>query len=212
MRTSQRFLKRAFDIAFSIMGLLLIGWLIIICWLIASADTGKNGFFIQKRVGKHGKLFSVMKIRTMREVKDFDTTITVARDPRISFIGAIFRKFKLDELPQLFNVLVGKMSFVGPRPDVAGYADVLEGPDRLLLDISPGITGPASFYFRNEENLLAQQEDPIHYNDTILWPQKVKINLDYIHEYTFWYDIQLILATVSPLFREKLESKISKIL
>ncbi len=148
----------------------------------------------------------------MRDITGVETSITVEKDPRISGLGALFRKTKLDELPQLFNVLIGKMSFVGPRPDVPGYADKLQGADREMLTLRPGITGPASLYFRNEESLLLQKEDPFKYNDEVLWPQKVKINLDYLHHYSLAYDIKLILATVLPLGRKGIESRIEKLL
>ncbi|MBA6363257.1 sugar transferase, partial [Colwellia sp. BRX8-8] len=106
------------------------------------------------------------------------------------------RKFKVDELPQLVNVLFGTMSFVGPRPDVPGYADLLEGDDRIVLTIKPGITGPASIKYKNEEELLAHQTDPKFYNDTVIWPDKVKINKEYISKYSFYTDIKFILKTV----------------
>jgi lipopolysaccharide/colanic/teichoic acid biosynthesis glycosyltransferase len=123
-------------------------------------------------------------------------SITTGIDKRITPIGKILRKYKLDELPQLWNVLTGTMSFVGPRPDVRGYADTLTGEDRVILSIKPGITGPASLYFRNEEELLAKVENPSKYNDEVIWPLKVKINREYIEHYKFIQDIQYILATV----------------
>jgi lipopolysaccharide/colanic/teichoic acid biosynthesis glycosyltransferase len=124
------------------------------------------------------------------------SSISVAGESRITPLGAILRKYKLDELPELWNVLIGDMSFVGPRPDVPGYADKLEGEDRLILKLRPGITGPASLKYANEEDILAQVKDPIKYNDEVIFPDKVKINLDYYYHHTFIGDIKLIFQTV----------------
>ncbi len=125
-------------------------------------------------------------------------TITASSDIRITHLGKYLRKYKLDELPQLWNVFTGKMSFVGPRPDVPGYADCLEGENKKILELRPGITGPASIYFRNEEELLAKAINPQVYNDEVIWPQKVKINLRYIENWSFWKDIGFILITIFP--------------
>jgi lipopolysaccharide/colanic/teichoic acid biosynthesis glycosyltransferase len=125
-------------------------------------------------------------------------TITTSTDSRITPIGRWLRRYKLDEFPQLWNVLIGKMSFVGPRPDVPGYADRLEGAARTILELRPGITGPASLYFRNEEDLLATSKDPREYNDTVIWPRKVELNLAYAENWSFWKDIGYILITVIP--------------
>lgn len=152
--------KRLFDLLFSLCGLICFSWLILISWVLASISTRSNGFFFQKRVGQHGKTFNVIKIKTMRDVSIPATTITQDTDPRITKMGKFFRKTKIDELPQLFNVLVGDMSFVGPRPDVPGYADKLIGKDRIILAIKPGITGPASLAYKNEEEILANVDDP----------------------------------------------------
>jgi lipopolysaccharide/colanic/teichoic acid biosynthesis glycosyltransferase len=124
------------------------------------------------------------------------TSVITANNPRITKIGRFLRKTKLDELPQLWNVLLGNMSFVGPRPDVPGFADKLQGEDRIVLSIRPGITGPASLAFRNEEELLAQQENPEQYNREIIWPEKVRINKEYIRNYSLWLDIKIIWKTV----------------
>ncbi len=121
---------------------------------------------------------------------------TTINDPRVTKIGRFLRKTKLDELPQLWNVLIGDMSLVGPRPDVPGYADKLKGEDRIVLTVRPGITGPASLYFKNEETLLAKQNDPKRYNDEVIWPQKVKINRNYILEYSFKKDLMYIFKTI----------------
>jgi len=189
-------IKRVFDIIFSLIGLILTWPIILIAWIIASLDTKSNGMFIQKRVGKDGKLFNIYKIKTMKKVDNIDTTITSSNDVRITKSGKFFRKYKIDELPQLWNVLIGDMSFVGPRPDVPGYADKLEGDDRIILSIRPGITGPASLKYKNEEEILAQQEDPKWYNDNVIWPDKVKINKDYIKNWSLLKDIKYIIKTI----------------
>lgn len=189
--------KRFFDFFAAFVGLIIFSWLILICWLIASLETRSNGFFMQTRVGRHGQHFKVLKIRTMRTVAEYTTTITQSRDPRITRSGAFFRKTKLDELPQLWNVLVGDMSFVGPRPDVPGYADRLEKEvQSVLLSVRPGITGPASLVYRNEEELLAAQSDPKRYNDELIYPDKVRINLNYINNWRFLTDIKYIIKTI----------------
>lgn len=163
---------------------------------IASKDTGLSGFFRQTRVGKGGKLFKVLKIRSMRPVEGVVTTVTTDHDPRISKVGRFWRKTKIDELPQLWNVFLGDMSFVGPRPDVPGFADKLQGDDRLMLTIRPGITGPATVKFRNEEELLAAQPDPETYNREVIWPEKVKINVEYVENYSLMKDLKFIIDTL----------------
>lgn len=189
-------LKRLFDLLASFVGLVFFSWLILICWLIASFETRSNGFFMQTRVGRYGRYFKVLKIKTMRPIPEYTTTITQSRDPRITRSGAFFRKTKLDELPQLWNVLVGDMSFVGPRPDVPGYADQLEEKvQTVLLSVRPGITGPASLAYRNEEELLAAQSNPKRFNDEVIYPDKVRINLDYIADWRFTTDLKYIFKT-----------------
>lgn len=189
--------KRIFDFSLSLVGLLLFWWLILLCWIIASIDTKSNGIFMQVRVGRYGRHFNILKIKTMRADSSFTTTITQANDPRITCSGKFFRTTKLDELPQLWNVMVGDMSFVGPRPDVPGYADKLEGSvQRVLLSVRPGITGPASLAYRKEEEILAAQADPKRFNDEVLYPDKVGINLDYISNWKFSADIKYILQTI----------------
>jgi lipopolysaccharide/colanic/teichoic acid biosynthesis glycosyltransferase len=191
----QRFLKRSFDLAVAIFGLIVFGWLILLGWLAATIDTGLNGFFTQTRVGRYGKTFKVIKLRTMKVSKTVTTTVTTKKDPRITRLGAILRKTKIDELPQLINVLLGQMSLVGPRPDVPGFADGLEGPDRIVLTIRPGITGPASLKYRNEEEILAKQADPERYNREVIFADKVRINREYIEKYSFLKDLQYIWQT-----------------
>ena len=150
---------------------------------------------MQTRIGKGGKPFRIYKFRTMRQQAEGDS-ITVAGDSRVTRIGHWLRHSKADCLTELINVLIGQMSLVGPRPDVPGYADQLHGDDRRILQLRPGITCPASIKYRNEEELLAQQDDPKWYNDHVIWPDKVKINLEYLQNWTFWGDIQLIFKTL----------------
>jgi lipopolysaccharide/colanic/teichoic acid biosynthesis glycosyltransferase len=162
--------------------------------MLASLSTKDFGLFRQQRVGRNAKLFRIFKIRTMKYSSD-ENFITLRNDPRLTTLGKIFRNYHLDELPQLFNVLKGEMSFVGPRPDVAGYADLLEGDDRIILSVRPGITGPATIKFKNEDVLLAQQIDPKKYNDTVIWQEKVRINKEYIKNWTFLGDLNFIFKT-----------------
>ena len=192
----EKFIKRAFDIVVSLFGLIFCWWIILLAWIVASFETKSNGLFVQKRVGKDGKLFSVFKIKSMKKVEGVNTTITSINDVRITKSGMFFRRTKIDELPQLFNVLIGNMSFVGPRPDVSGYADKLEGKDKIILSIRPGITGPASIKYKDEEEILTKQGNPTWYNDNVIWPDKVKINKDYIKKYSFTKDIRYIIKTI----------------
>lgn len=196
MTRQQAILKRSFDVIFAFLGLLITGWLILFCFILASISTRANGFFIQQRVGRKGRLFPCAKIRTMRNISGLTGTVTVEGDERITSLGRVFRKTKLDELPQLWNIFIGQMSFVGPRPDVLGFADQLEGEDRRILLVRPGLTGPATLRFRDEEKILSQQADPEKYNREIIWPEKMKLNLDYINNYTFTNDLILILKTL----------------
>lgn len=190
------FLKILFDRCVSFIGLLFL-WplLIIVAILIKTKMPGGSAFFTQKRVGQNGSLFTMYKFRSMK-VCHGGSSISVAGENRITPLGAKLRKYKLDELPELWNVLKGDMSFVGPRPDVPGYADRLEGEYRNILKLKPGITGPASLKYKNEEELLASVDDPVKYNDEVIFPDKVKINLDYYYNRTFFRDIKLIFKTV----------------
>jgi lipopolysaccharide/colanic/teichoic acid biosynthesis glycosyltransferase len=177
--------KRIFDLLFSLFGLLAVGWLLFIFWIMASIDTRSNGLFIQERIGQWGGVFRIYKLKTMHPVS-----------AKISRLGAFLRKTKIDELPQFWNVLKGDMSFVGPRPDVPGYYDLLEGEARKILELKPGITSEASLKYQNEEGLLAQQDNPLHYNDRVLFPDKVRMNLAYYYHRSFWGDIRIIWRTV----------------
>lgn len=169
--------------------------LIVIAILIKIKMPGGPVIFKQKRVGLNGKIFTMYKFRSMT-VNHGGSSVSVAGESRITPLGSTLRKYKLDELPELWNVLIGDMSFVGPRPDVPGYADQLKGEDREVLLLRPGITGPASLKYRDEEELLAKQADPQKYNDEVIFPDKVKINRYYLHHYSFIKDIQMIFCTV----------------
>lgn len=190
--------KNIFDYSVAILSLPLVLPVILVCWIIASLDTKSNGFFYQNRIGKNGLPFRVIKIKTMYNPTKSEqrSAITANVQTKISKSGSIFRKYKLDELPQILNILSGNMSFVGPRPDVPGYADCLQGEDRIVLKLKPGITGPASIKYKNEEKILAAQTNPQEYNDTIIWPDKVQINKTYYNNYTFSKDIKYILQTI----------------
>lgn len=189
-------IKYIFDRLVALIGLLFL-WplLILLAILIKVKMPGGPAFFTQKRVGQHGRLFTMHKFRSMAVSHD-DSSVSVAGEARITSFGATLRKYKLDELPELWDVLIGNMSFVGPRPDVPGYADMLTGDDRRMLELRPGITGPASLKYRDEEELLAQVDNPIEYNDKVIFPDKVRINLYYLDHYSFWKDIQMIIYTV----------------
>lgn len=169
--------------------------LIIIALLIKVRMPGGPVIFKQQRVGRNGELFTMYKFRSMT-VSHSGSSVSVAGESRITPLGSILRKYKLDELPELWNVLKGDMSFVGPRPDVPGYADRLQGENRLILKLRPGITGPASLKYANEEEILAQVSNPVKYNDEVIFPDKVRINLNYYHNHTFWGDIRLIFQTI----------------
>ena len=196
IRNSERIMKRSFDLIVAVIGLLITGWIIAIAYLTACLDTGSSGFFSQIRVGRNGRLFRMFKIKTMKESHAITTTVTTKNDPRITALGRFFRKTKIDELPQLINVLVGQMSFVGPRPDVPGFADNLTGEDKIILTVRPGITGPATLKYRNEEELLATQKDPDKYNRDIIFPDKVRLNREYVENYSFSSDIKYIMRTI----------------
>ena len=196
MFSFDKFLKRFFDLNLSLVGLILSSPLIIISWIISSIETSSNGFFFQQRVGKDSRLFSMVKIKTMISIANINETVTTSNDARITISGAFFRRTKIDELPQLWNIFIGQMSFVGPRPDVPGYADKLQGDDRIILTIKPGITGPAQLAYKNEEAELAEKNDPVKYNDEVIWPDKVKINKEYVKNKSFFKDIGYIYKTV----------------
>ena len=216
-------LKWIFDRVAALCGLLLIWWVFpLVAILIKIKMPGGPAFFCQKRVGKDGKLFTCHKFRTMT-VKHSGSTVSVAGDSRITPFGAKLRHYKIDELPGLWDVLIGNMSFVGPRPDVPGYADKLVGADRDVLKLRPGITGPATLKYRVEDEMIAEfveqikagkneqvakfsdlpdfsvmtdQEIAVWYNDNVIYPDKVRLNCYYYRNYSFVKDIQMIFATV----------------
>ena len=198
------FLKWIFDKLASLFGLLFLSPVLLVVAILIKMKMPGPILFCQKRVGQYGKFFTVYKFRSMTvkheasmASKDSGTTsIASTEQSRITPLGEKLRRYKLDELPELWNVLKGDMSFVGPRPDVPGYADQLQGEERDILKLKPGITGPASLKYRNEEELLASVENPAQYNDEVIFPDKVKLNLYYLKNYSFIKDIQMIVCTV----------------
>ncbi len=203
-------LKYLFDRLVALVGLLFL-WpvFVVVAVLVKVKMPGGPVFFVQERVGKDGRIFKCHKFRTMK-VKHNGSSVSVAGDSRITPLGAVLRHYKLDELPELWDVLVGNMSFVGPRPDVPGYADRLEGSDRDVLKLRPGITGPATLKYRLEDEMISEyvasrqaagdtrpmQEIATEYNDTVIYPDKVRLNCYYYRHYNFLKDIEMIFATV----------------
>jgi len=198
------FLKWLFDKLASLFGLLFLSPVLLVVAILIKVKMPGPVLFCQKRVGQYGKLFTVYKFRSMTvkaeasvASRDSDaTSIASTEQNRITPLGEKLRRYKLDELPELWNVLKGDMSFVGPRPDVPGYADQLQGEERDILKLKPGITGPASLKYRNEEELLASVDNPAQYNDEVIFPDKVNLNLYYLKHYSFIKDIQMIICTV----------------
>jgi lipopolysaccharide/colanic/teichoic acid biosynthesis glycosyltransferase len=193
--------KRLFDFALAFLLILILWPLLLTCFIVATIDTRSFGLFAQKRIGRYGRPFAIYKIKTMLDASCPRSEVTTASDRRITKIGFYMRRFKLDELPQLVNILLGQMSFVGPRPDVPGFADCLKGADRRLLLLRPGLTGPAQLVYKYEEELLDSVSDPVSYNRDILWPRKVSINLQYLDSWCLDGDLRLIFATFFALFK-----------
>ncbi|HHL2037256.1 sugar transferase [Clostridium perfringens] len=192
-----RFLKRTFDITFALIGLVVTGWAIIIFYFLIKIFYKESGFFKQNRVGRDGKIFKIVKLKSMRNIEGITTTVTVDGDPRITPIGRFIRKTKIDELPQLYNVLIGDMSFVGPRPDVEKLINSLQNDEKkIYLSIRPGITGPATLKYKNEEDILAKVKNPEEYNNEVIFKDKVKMNIEYIKNYSFIKDIKYIIKTI----------------
>ena len=190
-------LKYVFDRVVSTIGLVIKSPLLFVtAIMIKILMPGGPVIFKQKRIGRNGREFVMYKFRSM-VVGHSGSSISVAGESRITPFGAILRRYKIDELPELWNVMTGEMSFVGPRPDVPGYADKLKGAERAILQLRPGITGPASLKYRDEEELLATVKDPQKYNDEIIFPDKVRINLYYMKHYSFVDDIKMILCTIT---------------
>ena len=189
-------MKRLFDFITSLIGLIVLFPIFIIISLLVKISSEGPVFFVQKRIGRNCKIFQMIKFRSMTVIQNSNSTISVKGDVRITNFGAFLRKFKLDELPELWNVLIGDMSLVGPRPDVCGYADNLIGEDRKILELRPGITGVASLKYYDEEDVLATQDNPLKFNDEVIYPDKVRLNLDYYYNNNLWIDIKIIFATI----------------
>ena len=191
-------LKFVFDRFFAFGGLIILSPVILVIFILHKIKMPKGRFlYRQVRVGKDGKLFRIYKIRTLADNSELGGSVTVADDERILPFGRWLRESKVDTFLELINILIGDMSFVGPRPDVPGYADKLEGDDRIILKMRPGLTGPASIKYRHEDKILAQQSDPKKYNDEVIWPDKVKINREYYENWSVWRDISILWHTVS---------------
>ena len=180
--------KRLFDFWVALLLLVVFGIPIVMGVFLASIDTKSFGLFKQMRIGQYGKSFTIYKIKTLNDQTQLSTSV-----------GNFLRKYKLDELTQLVNIINGTMSFVGPRPDISGYADKLTGEDRLVLQVRPGVTGLASLKYRNEEQILQHQPNPFDYNDTIIWPDKVRINKWYVQNRSFLLDLKILFFTFVPL-------------
>ena len=178
--------KRLFDLLFALVGFIIALPILLFLYLLASIDSQQNGLFSQKRIGQFGLPFTIFKLRTFG----------LSKEKPVSKFGAFLRHSKLDELPQLWNIIIGNMSFVGPRPDIAGYYDLLQGENRKILELKPGLTSLASIKYANEENILEQQENPLWYNDTVIFPDKVKMNLEYYYSNSIYYDLEIIWKTV----------------
>jgi len=193
--------KYFFDRIFALLAIILLIPVFLIISIVMRVRTGNPLIFKQKRTGKDGRLFTIFKFRTMYENIDTNT-VSTSKDYRITPEGAFLRRWKLDELPELFNVLRGDMSFVGPRPDMPGYAESLSEEGRKILGLRPGITGPATLKYIDEEEILANVPDPVKYNDEVIFPDKVKVNLKYLERYSLLEDIKLIYYT---LIRKKID-------
>jgi len=194
-------IKRLFDIILSFVGIIILIPVFIIVSILIKIDSPGPVFFLQERVGLNGKLFKIIKFRSMKINHNSSLTVTIGNDKRITRIGKKIRKYKIDEIPELINVFIGDMSFVGPRPDVPGYADLLKGESRNILKLRPGITSRASIKYANEEMILLTHDDPIAYNNNIIFPDKVKLNLNYYYNNNIWIDIKIIFATLFAVLK-----------
>jgi lipopolysaccharide/colanic/teichoic acid biosynthesis glycosyltransferase len=192
------FLKRTFDIVFSLTGLLLIFPVMLITGLIIKLSSKGPAIFKQQRAGRYGIAFTMYKFRTM-VVNHGGSSVSVSGESRITPLGAVLRKLKIDELPELWNILIGDMSFVGPRPDMPDYAARLQGEQRAILCVRPGLTSPASIKYVREEELLSKVKDPQKYFDEVIWPDKMRMNMEYIRDLSFTKDVKIILKTVFNL-------------
>ena len=188
--------KRLFDFVVSCLGLIFFSPLLVAIFLLNKLIYPSSpAIFKQNRIGYKGEMFTIYKFRTMA-INHSGSSVSIAGEDRITKLGKFLRKFKLDELPELYNVLINDMSFVGPRPDVPGFADKLDGEDKKILDLKPGITGPASLFFANEEELLSKVDNPIEYNLEVIYPKKIKINLDYYYNNSLYIDLVIIFKTI----------------
>ena len=194
-------IKRLFDIIFSFFGIVFLFPVFIIVSILIKIDSSGPVFFLQERVGLNGKFFKIIKFRSMKTNHNNSLTVTLENDKRITRIGKKIRKYKIDEIPELINVFIGDMSLVGPRPDVPGYADLLKGENRNILKLRPGITSRASIKYANEEMILLNEDDPIAYNNNIIFPDKVKLNLNYYNNNNIWIDIKIIFATLFAVLK-----------
>ena len=185
--------KWFFDRALSLVLLIVLMPVLLLVAIVILLTSGAPVFYIQERIGQNAKPFKLIKFRTMKGEEE--SPVAAAELNRITRVGRWLRRTKIDELPELLNIFVGDMSFVGPRPDVAGYADKLEGDDRRLLTMKPGLTGVASLKYRNEEDLLAAQPNPQEYNDKVIWPDKVRLNLLYMERQSLWLDVKVLICT-----------------
>ena len=192
--------KRIFDIIISVFAIIILSPLFLLISIVIKLTSKGPIFFIQDRIGLKGSVFKIIKFRTMINDHNSLNVVSIKNDSRITVVGKILRKYKLDEIPELINVLFGSMSLVGPRPDVPGYVDLLKGENRKILTLKPGITGPASLKYFNEEEILSSKKNPKDYNDKIIFPDKVKINLDYYYKNNIWIDIKIIFATILKFF------------
>lgn len=185
--------KWFFDRTLSLVLLMALMPVLLLVAIVILLTSGAPVFYIQERIGQNAKPFKLIKFRTMKGEEE--SPVAAAELNRITRVGRWLRRTKIDELPELLNIFVGDMSFVGPRPDVAGYADKLEGDDRRLLTMKPGLTGVASLKYRNEEDLLAAQPNPQEYNDKVIWPDKVRLNLLYMERQSLWLDVKVLICT-----------------
>ena len=206
MFKKQLYYKRVLDIILALILLSLTLWIILIGFILASISTKSFGFFVQKRIGQFGKPFNLLKLKTMKDTSTINTTISSLKDPRITKIGLFLRQTKIDELPQLFNILLGHMSFVGPRADVKEHIDLINEEDKkIILSFKPALTGPATLKYINEEQILAYHDNPEEYYIKYIFHDKNSINKQYILNYSFKKDIYYIFLTAWYLIKKILK-------
>jgi len=191
-------LKRGFDLVFSLVGLVLALPFLLIFYILVILFSSRPVVFRQVRTGRYGKPFTIYKFRTMK-VNSESNTVSVLGDQRITLLGAWMRKYKIDELPELWNILKGDMSFVGPRPDLPEYMNRLVGEEKRILQLRPGLTGLATLKYHNEEEILSRVTNPVDFNDSVIWPDKVRINLDYYYNRTFLKDMRIIVKSLTRI-------------